>query len=131
PDARGPLRRPRAEDAGEAVDVAWRRPKDGEPGADPRVQEPREHLRRHARAPHLEPPGVGEDADAGRDRAGALRCDGGALVAVHQPVSGDVGPERVPSRVSALRRVRDSAILLAGRCDAGVKGTCAIAWFGP
>ena len=42
----------------------------------------RQHLRRHARAPHLEPPGLGADAHARRDRAGALRDDRRAMVAV-------------------------------------------------
>ena len=45
--------------------------------------------------------------DAGRDRAGALPRDAPALVAVHQSVSGHVGPERVPAVVSAMRGVRD------------------------
>ena len=47
--------------------------------------------------------GLGEHPHAGRDRAGALPGDECALVAVHQPVSGDLGPERVPTRVSAVR----------------------------
>ena len=40
-----------------------------------------EHLRRHSRAPHREPAGLGADAHAGRDRTGALQdastSDGG------------------------------------------------------
>ena len=36
------------------------------------LREPRQHLRRHARAPHLEPARLGADEDARGDRAGAL-----------------------------------------------------------
>ena len=43
--------------------------------------QPGEHLRRHARAPDRQPPRLGRDADAGRDRARALSrhaaADGG------------------------------------------------------
>ena len=44
---------------------------------------------------------------AGGDRAGALSIDGVALVAAAQPVSRDVGTERVPACLSALRGLRD------------------------
>src|SRR5262245_61863509 len=64
-------------------------------------------MRGHARAPHLQPDGMGEDGDAGRDRAGALQGDAAAVVAPHQPVSGHVGAERMPARPSTLRRLRD------------------------
>ena len=58
------LRRPGARDDGGAADAAGRRPQDREPGADPRAPQRREHLRRHARAPDLEPARLGRDADA-------------------------------------------------------------------
>ena len=45
-----------------------------------------------------------------------------ALVAVHQPVSRDLGPERLPAGVPALPGVRDSPILSAGRRDHGWEG---------
>ena len=73
----------------------------------------REHLRRHSRAPHLEPARLGADADAGRDRAGALRGDRAAVVAARQSVSRDLGPERLPAGVSSLRRLRDRCRLPA------------------
>jgi len=44
-------------------------------------------------------------------RAGALQVDAPAMVAVHQSVSRDVGPERLPADLSALRRVPDSRAL--------------------
>ena len=44
-----------------------------------------------------------------------------AMVAAHQSVSRDVGPERVPAGVPALRRVCDSTILSAGRRDADLE----------
>src|SRR5262249_2810217 len=43
--------------------------------------------------------------------AGALQGDRSALVAVHQPVSRHLGPERLPAGVPALRRMRHSAAL--------------------
>ena len=49
---------------------------------------------------------VGRD-DAGGDRAGAVSGHGPALVAAHQSVSGDMGPECLPAVVAAVRRVRD------------------------
>ena len=67
----------------------------------------REHLRGHARAPHLEPDGMGEDVAARRNGAGAVQGDRAAVVALHQPVPGDLGPERVPAGVPAMRRLRD------------------------
>ena len=44
-----------------------------------------------------------------------------AVVAVHQPVPGDVGPERLPAGLSPLRRVRDPRALPADRRDAGIE----------
>ena len=41
------------------------------------------------------------------DRAGAVPVRRCALVALHQPVSGHVGTERVPARVSAVWRLHD------------------------
>ena len=41
-------------------------------------QQPEEHLRRHARASDLESARLGEDADAGGNRAGALREHAGS-----------------------------------------------------
>ena len=67
----------------------------------------REHLRGHARAPHRQPLWLGEDTAAGGDGAGAVRVHRRALVALHQPVPGDVGAERVPARVPALWRLHD------------------------
>ena len=40
------------------------------------------------------------------DRAGAVPAASTPLVALHQPVPGDVGAERVPAGVSSMRRVR-------------------------
>ena len=48
------------------------RPQDREPGADSRFQEPAQHLRGHARPPHLESPRLGHDGDARGDGAGAV-----------------------------------------------------------
>ena len=79
-----------------------------------------EHLRRHARPPHLEPARLGADAHAGGNRAGALSATRAAVVAVHQPVSGDVGAERLPAGLSALRCVRDPRALPADRRHQGV-----------
>ena len=42
----------------------------------------REHLRRHARAPHRESARLGADADAGGNREGALQDRAEALVAI-------------------------------------------------
>ena len=81
-------------------------------------QSAEEHLRRHARAPHLEPDGLGGDARAERDRAGALRGHRAALVAVPQPVSGDVGTERLPAGLPAVRRVRARRRVSAHWCRA-------------
>ena len=53
------------------------------------------------------------------DRAGALRTGARALVAVHQPVSGDLGPERVPADSSPVRRLRRGRPVPARRCDEG------------
>ena len=69
--------------------------------------EPGEHLRRHARSPDFESSRLGGDPHAGGNRAGAVRCRRAAMVADHQPVSRDVGTERVPAGVSALRELRD------------------------
>ena len=44
-----------------------------------------------------------QDVAARRDRAGALQGDQPAVVALHQPVPGDLGPERVPAGVPAMR----------------------------
>ncbi len=78
-----------------------------------------EHLRRHARAQDLQPPRLGRDADARADGA-RLVCRGGApVVADHQPVSGHLGPERVPSGVSALRVLRDCRSLSENRRHKG------------
>src|SRR6476646_6045895 len=41
------------------------------------------------------------------------------MVALHQPVSCDLGPERLPSRLSTLRRLRDRVTLPENRRDAG------------
>ena len=74
----------------------------------------REHLRRHARAPHLEPARLGDDAR--RRRRPSRRSTGSrrrALVAVHQSVPRDLGPERLPARLSALRGLRAGAGLSA------------------
>ena len=67
------VRRQGAAHARGAGHAAGRRPQDREPGADPRASRASGNLRRHPRPPHLEPPGLGADRDAGRDRAGALR----------------------------------------------------------
>ena len=50
----------------ELLTLPGRRPQDGKPGADPVVQEPDEHLRRHPRAPDFEPARLG--ARPGRRR---------------------------------------------------------------
>ena len=113
------LRRPRAVDDGGAADAAGRRPEDREPGADPVVPEPEEHLRRHARAPDLESPGLGDHAHAGRDRAGAVSGHPPPVVAHHQPVSRDLGAERLPPGVSSVPSVRAGGHLSEGRGDEG------------
>ena len=56
-DAHGTFWRASAADDGRAGHAAGGRPKDRKSRHDPGVQEPREHLRRHARPPHLEPLG--------------------------------------------------------------------------
>ena len=69
-----------AADDGGAGDAAGRRPEDREPGADPRLQESAEHLRGHARAPHLEPARVGARRSCPRRRSRrstARRTSGG------------------------------------------------------
>ena len=66
------LRRRRAAHDGRPADAARRRPQDGEPGADSRAPQRRQHLRRHARAPHLESTGLG--ARPGRQRRPSARC---------------------------------------------------------
>ena len=43
------------------------------------------------------------------------RATRGAVVAVHQPVPRDVGSERLPSGLSALRGMRRAPVLPAGR----------------
>ena len=103
PDVGVALRRPCAQHHGGSGVAARRRPQDRQPGADPGLSQPGEHLRGHARAPHLEPHGLGADGAPGRDRAGAVHGHGPALVALHQPVSGHLGPERLSSRVPAVR----------------------------
>ena len=63
------------------------------------------------------------------------RATAGSLVAVHQPVPRDVGSERVPSGLSALRGVRHRAVLPAGRCDGHVEDMritfCVVSWRAP
>ena len=44
-----------------------------------------------------------------------------ALVAARQPVSGDLGPERLPAGVSAVRELRDCRSLSENRRDEGGK----------
>ena len=102
-------------DDGGAADAAGSGPEDCQPRPDSVVQEPTQHLRRHPRASNLESSWLGPDANAGGDRAGALRKHRGAVVAVHQPVSGDVGTERMPSGLPTLRRVRHSSVLPSDR----------------
>ena len=97
---------PRARSHGGSADAARRRTEDREPGPDPLARQPRQHLRRHARPSHLEPAGVGEDPDARRHGAGALQAASAAMVAARQPVSGDVGPERLSPGLPAMRGVR-------------------------
>ena len=113
------LRRARALHDGRAAHAAGRGPQDGEPGADSRAQQPGEHLRRHARPPHRQPPRLGADADARRNRARALSSDGAALVADHQPLSGHLGPERLPSGLSAVSPVRAARSLSENWRDEG------------
>ena len=95
----------------EMTEAAGCRQEDREPGADPRLQEPAEHLRRHARPPHLEPARLGQDAHARRRPSRRSTERGRALVAVHQPVSGHLGAECLPSGVSALRILRAAGSL--------------------
>src|SRR5205085_938251 len=97
---------PCALDHGGSADAAGPRQEDREPGDDTRLQQRPEHLRRHARAPHLEPARVGEDETPRRDGTGALRGDRRALVAIYQPLSGDLGPECLPPHRPALRGLR-------------------------
>src|SRR5262245_35623725 len=106
PDPGRAIRRARADDDGRIVDAAWGGPKDREFGADSGVQEPREHLRRHACPPDLESAWMGYDRDAGRNRAGALRDSGQAMVAAHQFVPGHVGSKRLQAGAPSVRRMR-------------------------
>jgi cyclophilin family peptidyl-prolyl cis-trans isomerase len=102
----GAIRRQGARHDGGDADAARRGPEDGEPGADSRARQPREHLRRHACASDLEPARMGAHEDAGADGTGALPGHAEEMVAERQPVSGDVGPERLPADVSALPGLR-------------------------
>ena len=68
-------------DAGRDGDAAGRRTEDGESRDDPRVQQPAEHLRGHARAPHRQPLRLGEDADCRRRPSRRCTSHRRALVA--------------------------------------------------
>ena len=75
-----------------------------------------EHLRRHARASHLESPRLGATrARRKKPSRRSTRRRPTALVAVHQSVSRHLGTERLPAGISALRRLRDPAALSASR----------------
>jgi len=115
------IRRQRAGHDGRTAHAARRGPEDGQPRPHPWLQEPAQHLRRHSRAPHLEPPRLGRDENARRDRAGALRAGARAVVALHQPLPRDVGPERVPADAPPLRRLRGGRPLPAHGRDADRK----------
>src|SRR5581483_3340171 len=78
---------------------------------------PEEHLRRHTRPSHLEPARMGGDEDARGNRAGAVQSDSQTLVAVHQPVSGVLGPERLPAALPEVRYLCDPRRVRAGRRD--------------
>ena len=111
------LSRARAVDDGGAPDAARRGAKDRESGADPGAREPEEYLRRHARPPHRQSSRLGRDADARRDRARAVSRHPSPLVADHQPVSRDLGAERLPPGVSSVPSVRADGYLPEGGRD--------------
>src|SRR5204863_4071738 len=94
---------------------------DGEARVDAVVQEPEEHLRRHACPPYLEPSWMGADENAGRNRACPLSRHRRTVVAVHQPVPRDVGAERLQTGIPAVRRLRDQPPLRAHRRRTRVK----------
>ena len=99
---------------GRAPDPAWRRTQDREPRADSCPPQRGQHLRRYARAPHFKPSRLGRDTDTGRNRTSALRGGGPPVVADHQLVPRHVGPERMPARVSSLRRVLGTFVRKSG-----------------
>ena len=69
-----------------------------------------EHLRRHARPPHLEPARAGCATRTPEETEQALyRATDRALVAAHQPVSGHLGAERLPAGVSRAAAIARSA----------------------
>ncbi len=59
--------------------------------------------------------GMGGDADAGGNRAGALHGHATEMVAAHQPLSRHLGSERLSPRLPALRPLRDFQPLRANR----------------
>ena len=109
------VRRCRAPDDGGTADAAWRRQEDGEPRADPGASQQPQHLRRHARAPHLESPWLGGDQNTGRDRTRLVCGHGAAVVACRQLVPGDVGAECLPSGLSAVSWLRGCRTLSENR----------------
>ena len=119
-DDRREIRRPGAGDARGDDHAARRRPQDRQPRDDPRLQEQREHLRRHSRAPHRQPSGLGADAHAGRDRAGALQDARAAMVAGGESLSRDLGSECLPSGVPSLRSVSAAENVPPNRSAGGV-----------
>ena len=78
---------------------------------------PDQHLRRHARAPDLQPPRLGAHPHTGADRAGPLPRRPETLVARRQPVPRDLGPERLPADRTAVRRRARSAICVPGQAS--------------
>jgi hypothetical protein len=88
----------------------------------------------HARASHRESPGLGADAGTGGDGTGALQGHRTAVVAVHQPAAGDMGPERLPPDRATVRRLRSIARLSTNRrrrreapaCDSMIRPTLSL-----
>ena len=70
-----------------------------------------EHLRRYPRASDLESSRLGADTEIRRKPSRRCIGDGPAVVAGDQPVSGDVGSERLPAGASAVRGLRDRTTL--------------------
>ena len=96
-------------DHGGTADAARRGPQDRQPRADPRVQE---RARTSAWTPtstgfRIVSDGCRRRRPTRRSRPSMRRPTG--VVAVDQPLSRHLGTKRLPSRLSAMRRVRDRA----------------------
>ena len=94
-------RRPRPGRPRRAARASRRRPQDREPRPRPRLRHPGD-LRRHPRAPDLEPPRPGADEDARADRARPREGPAAALLDRDQRPAGDLRPERLPADLAVV-----------------------------